>query len=115
MFSSGFHRSNIFGFFRDIFLLGCGVSSAAIGLKALIIPSGFIDGGVTDVSLLINSQTGISFSWLLLIVNIPFFVLGWRNINLDFAVRMVVAIVGLAIAIELIEIQPITEDKILAA
>ena len=107
--------SRALGLIRDLLFLGLGVSAAAIGLKTLIIPSGFIDGGVTGVSLLINAETGISFSLLLVIVNIPFFILGWRSINLDFAIRMVLGIVGLSIAVEYISIHPFTDDKILAS
>jgi uncharacterized membrane-anchored protein YitT (DUF2179 family) len=105
----------ILGFMRDFFLLSLGVFSAAIGLKTLIIPNGFIDGGVTGVSLLVNSQTGWSFSLVLIIINIPFFILGWRNINLDFALRMAMGIIGLSIAVAFIDIAPFTDDKILAS
>jgi uncharacterized membrane-anchored protein YitT (DUF2179 family) len=100
---------------RDLLFLGLGATAAAIGLKTLIIPNGFIDGGVTGVSLLINSQTGWSFSIILVLINIPFFVLGWRNINIDFAIRMVLGIVGLSVAIAYLSISPFTDDKILAA
>lgn len=115
MFSRGFHRSNVFRLFRDVLLLASGVLSAAIGLKSLLMPSGFIDGGVTGVSLLINSQTGFPFSLVLFIVSIPFFILGWRSINLDFAIRMGASIIGLSIAIEVVDFGIITNDKILAA
>jgi len=107
--------SRVLGWIRDLLLLALGVAAAAISLKTFIIPSGFIDGGVTGVSLLINVETGISFSLLLVIVNIPFFFLGWRNINLDFAIRMLVGIVALSIAVEYITLKPFTDDKILAA
>jgi uncharacterized membrane-anchored protein YitT (DUF2179 family) len=45
---------------QDVFLIATGVMLAAIGLKCFLLPNGFLDGGVTGISLLINRLTGIS-------------------------------------------------------
>src|SRR6476620_9349114 len=49
-----------------------GILSAGLGLKGFLLPNGFIDGGVTGISLLISETTGLSLSLLLLLINIPF-------------------------------------------
>ena len=39
---------------RDFLYLILGVLSAAFGLEGFLMPSGFIDGGVTGISLMVN-------------------------------------------------------------
>src|SRR5215204_4137853 len=62
----------------DIFLMLLGVLSAGFGLKGFLIQNGFIDGGVMGISLLTTSQTKIPLSFLIIIFNLPFLLLGYR-------------------------------------
>src|SRR5687768_13732878 len=55
-------------------LLTAGVFSAALGLKGFLLPNGFIDGGVTGISLLVSQLTGVSLSLLIIVINIPFII-----------------------------------------
>lgn len=97
-----------------IFVL-MGVLSAGFGLKGFLMPNGFIDGGVTGISLLINNRTQISLSALIILINIPFILLGWQQINRWFSIKSIAAITLLAIAIALIPYPVITNDKLLVA
>ena len=47
-------KINVFRAIRDIFLIGLGIASAAFGLEGFLLPSKFIDGGATGISLLIS-------------------------------------------------------------
>ena len=99
----------------QFFLLGMGVLSAGFGLKGFLLPNHFIDGGAVGISLLISVVTGWPLSFLLLLVNIPFVVLGLRTIGLDFAIKTAIGIIALAIAVEVIPYPQITEDKLLVS
>ncbi len=99
----------------DFFYLILGVISASFGLRGFLIPSGFIDGGVTGVSLMVNELAGISFSLLLVCFNLPFLALAYFSIGKRFAVKSVLGIVLLAVAVALIPYPAITDDKILVA
>ncbi len=99
----------------QFFLLGMGVLSAGFGLKGFLLPNHFIDGGAVGISLLISVVTDWPLSLLLLLVNIPFVVLGLRTIGLDFAIKTAIGIVALAIAVEVIPYPQITEDKLLVS
>src|SRR6187549_3341737 len=61
----------------DFFLISMGIISAGFGLRGFLLPNNFLDGGATGISLLISELTGINLSLLLLVVNIPFIVLGY--------------------------------------
>jgi uncharacterized membrane-anchored protein YitT (DUF2179 family) len=99
----------------DVFLMLMGVLSAGFGLKGFLIQNGFIDGGVMGISLLTNSQTHLSLSLLIILFNLPFLFLGYKQISKTFSIKSILAITALAIAIAFIPYPKITSDKVLVA
>lgn len=99
----------------DLFYLLLGVLSASFGLRGFLMPSAFIDGGVTGVSLMINELTGVGLSLLLVCFNLPFLILAYFSIGKRFAIKSVLGIVLLALAVAFIPYPEITHDKILIA
>jgi uncharacterized membrane-anchored protein YitT (DUF2179 family) len=102
-------------YLKDTIFIASGILSAAIGLNGFLLPNGFLDGGVTGISLLTNHLTGISISLLILLINIPFILIGSKQVSKAFAVKTFIAIVSLAIAIHFISFPHITNDKLLIA
>ncbi len=102
-------------FTKDIFLIICGIISACFGLKSFLMPNGFIDGGVTGISLLISTLTGLKLSYLIVIINIPFVILGYKQIGKGFAIKTSIAITVLAVMLVMVPFEPITHDKVLIA
>ncbi len=100
---------------RDFLYLILGVLSAAFGLEGFLMPSGFIDGGVTGISLMVNGLTGVSLSLLIVVFNLPFLVLAYFAVGKRFALNSILGIVLLATAVALLDIPQITDDKILIA
>ena len=100
---------------REAIFIILGVISASIGLKGLLLPNQFLDGGAMGVSLLTQFLTGINLSLLILLVNAPFIFIGARQISFAFAVKSSIAIVALAALVQFIELPVITEDKLLIA
>jgi uncharacterized membrane-anchored protein YitT (DUF2179 family) len=102
-------------FIKEILLIIAGVTSACFGLKSFLMPSHFIDGGVTGISLLLSTLTGWNLSYLIAIINIPFVILGYRQIGKGFALKTAIAIAALSLALIILPFQPITHDKLLIA
>ncbi|UOR05660.1 YitT family protein [Hymenobacter aerilatus] len=92
-----------------------GIFSAALGLESFLLPNGFIDGGVTGISLLTNHTTHISLSLLIVVLNIPFVVMGYFQLGRSFAARTLAAILGLATVLYFVHFPVLAEDKLLAA
>lgn len=65
------------------------------------------------VALLMEIITGINLSYLIIIINLPFIVVGARQISLEFAIKSIFAIVALSILVHFINIPEITDDKLL--
>ena len=100
---------------KEILFLFLGVCSASLGLKGLLLPNHFLDGGAMGVSLLTQFLTDINLSVLIIVVNAPFILMGARQISVPFAVKSSLAIIALATLVHLIEFPVITEDKLLIA
>jgi len=108
-------KSKNLRFLKELFLIAAGVISATFGLKSFLIPNGFIDGGVTGISLLISTLTSLKLHYLILIINIPFVILGYMQIGKGFAIKTSLAIIALAIMLVIVPFKPITDDKLLIA
>jgi uncharacterized membrane-anchored protein YitT (DUF2179 family) len=99
----------------DIFLLTMGVLSAGFGLRGFLLPNNFIDGGAVGISLLIAEVTSFALAVLLIIVNAPFIILGYKIISKGFAVKTAFAIAALAVVVAFVPYPQITQDKLLIA
>lgn len=100
---------------RAILMIAAGIVCATVGLKGFLLPNGFLDGGVTGISLLINRLTGLDLSILILSINLPFIFLGSRQVSKSFALKTLVAVTLLSLAVHFVEIQHLTSDKLLIA
>jgi uncharacterized membrane-anchored protein YitT (DUF2179 family) len=96
-------------------LIVLGILSAGLGLKGFLLSSHFIDGGVTGVSMLLSNVLGWPLSILILVINLPFIALGFRQIGKAFAIRSTLAIAGLALCLAFVKYPDVTPDKLLTA
>ena len=98
---------------HDIFFIAIGILAASFGLKGFLLPNAFIDGGAMGISLIFAELTQIPLSVLIVVVNIPFLIMGFKAVNRQFALRSIVAIVILAVSVHFIPFPLITDDKLL--
>ncbi len=108
-------RVNITHIARDAVLILIGIFSAGFGLKGFLLPNSFIDGGAMGISLLISETTGVALSILVIVVNFPFIILGLSQIGKQFALKSILAIIGLALIVHFVPYPLITSDKLLIA
>lgn len=98
---------------KDILFICAGVLMASIGLKGFLLPNGFLDGGAMGVSLLLQILTKIDLSYLIILVNLPFIIIGYKQISPEFSIKSSIAIVTLALLVHYISIPSVTNDKLL--
>ena len=99
----------------DFFMICIGVLSAGFGLRGFLLPNEFLDGGATGISLMITELTGFNLSLVLVLINLPFIILGFNIISRQFAVKTAFGILALAFAVAFIPYPEITHDKLLVA
>jgi len=92
-----------------------GIFSAAFGLKGFLLSSRFIDGGVTGVSMLLSDIFHAPLSILILVINLPFVAIGYRQIGRAFAIKSVLSIAGLSLVLAFVNFPDVTPDKLLTA
>lgn len=99
----------------DTFFMVSGIFLAAFGLESFLLPNKFIDGGATGISLLIAETAKVPLYLLIIMVNIPFIVLGYKVIGKLFALKTAIAILGLALVLVFVDFPEITKDKLLVS
>ncbi|HLN96911.1 MAG TPA: YitT family protein [Pyrinomonadaceae bacterium] len=99
----------------DVGLITLGILSAGLGLKGFLLSSHFIDGGVTGISMLLANVLGWPLSILILVINLPFIALGYRQVGRAFAFKSALAIAGLALCLVFVKFPDVTPDKLLTA
>ena len=74
-------------------MLTLGSIIGAFALETILIPNTILDGGVTGISIIISKLTSIPLSILVLILNIPFVYVGYKNMGKGFLMRAVYSMV----------------------
>ncbi|MEO5645142.1 MAG: YitT family protein [Bacteroidia bacterium] len=108
-------KINIHRHIKDIILITAGIFSAAFGFKGFLLTNHFIDGGATGISLLISALTHVPLYLLLILINIPFILLGFKIIGKAFAIKTALAISGLALVVATVTFPNVTNDNLLVA
>lgn len=81
--------------FRDLGLVLIGSLAQAIGLRLFLVPAHLASGGVSGISQLINHYTDWPIGLMVLIGNIPLFLLGWRFLGgRRFGLRTATAVIS---------------------
>lgn len=97
-------------------MLLLGALIASIGLEIFLVPNEVIDGGVVGLSIMAGAVTGIGYGNFLVLFNLPFIYLGYKQIGKDFAVATAFAIVFLALWSDFfVPVPQLTEDVFLAS
>jgi uncharacterized membrane-anchored protein YitT (DUF2179 family) len=108
-------RKTIYRETKSAILMLLGIFSAGFGLQGFLLPNKLIDGGVMGISILTTKQTGLSLSLLIILFNLPFILLGWRQISKSFSIKSMIAIALLALVVAVFPYPAVTNDKLLVA
>lgn len=73
-------------FLKDLFFLTLGSLIYAFAIEGFLVPSRIIDGGVTGVSMIINTISNIPLGILILVINVPFIVLAFQKLGKRFVI-----------------------------
>ena len=111
---------------RDYALILAGALLQAVGLRLFLVPAKLASGGLSGIAQLINflTKTPTSGGWpiglMVLIGNLPLFVLGWRLLGgRRFVIRTIVAVAAYSLFTDLLLFLPffpkngITDDLVL--
>jgi uncharacterized membrane-anchored protein YitT (DUF2179 family) len=79
---------------RDVILIATGALLQALALRLFLVPANLASGGISGLAQIINYYTGWPIGLMVLLGNLPLFLLGWRFLGGPrFALRTALAIV----------------------
>ena len=67
----------------------------AVGFQFFMYPNAIVSGGITGIAMILNTFTGFPVGMMVIVLNIPLFVISWRHFGLDF---MLGSLAGVAIS-----------------
>ena len=92
-----------------------GILLAAIALEVFLSPNKIIDGGITGVSIILSFLTNINLSIFIIILNVPFLLLGFRHLGKNFLIQSTVAMALFSVLLEIFkQVDVVTNDVLLA-
>lgn len=101
---------------QRIFFILLGSILMAVGLELFMVPNNVIDGGIVGVSIILSHVTKISLGLFIFLLNIPFFLFGYKQIGKTFALSTLFGIAVLSISTVLLHsVEPVTDNLLLAA
>lgn len=91
-----------------------GAVLAAIALEFILVPNSILDGGVTGISIILNILFKWKLSILIILINIPFIYIGYKNLGRTFVIKTIYSIGIFSIFLEIFNhIDYVITDNIL--
>lgn len=98
-----------------VFFMILGSILAALGLEIFLIPNNIIDGGITGISIMASHLTGIQLGVFIFILNLPFVLIGYKQIGKTFALSTIFSVICFSMFVTLLHPVPgVTQDTLLA-
>jgi uncharacterized membrane-anchored protein YitT (DUF2179 family) len=105
--------------YQDILLILIGAVIQAVGMDLFLIPGKLAAGGVSGIAQIVNRYTGWPIGVMIILFNIPLFVLGWKFLGgRRFLLRTFLAVGIYALLIDLLALYlptDLTSDSVLNA
>lgn len=97
-------------------MLTIGAAMMAVALEIFLVPNEMIDGGITGISIMLSHIFDIPLGILLTLLNLPFLLIGYKQIGKTFALSTLYAIVLMSIGTQLLHhVEAFTFEPMLAA
>jgi len=101
---------------KRLIFLTIGASFMAVGLEIFLVPNDIIDGGITGISIMVAHLTDLPLGIFLFLFNLPFLILGYKQIGKTFALSTLYGVIVMSIGTQLLHpVAPLTIQPILAA
>ena len=82
------------------FLIIVGAGIAAFAVENILVPNSILDGGVTGISIILNLLCKWRLSLCIVIINIPFLYVGFKNLGAKFLVKTIFSIAVFSLFLE---------------
>jgi len=109
-------KKKVFRHIIKYLLIFIGTILATIGLEFFIVPNRMIDGGIVGISIMLSYLTKIPLGVLTFVLNLPFLVIGYKQIGKTFVISSLFANISFSFWVSVFHpIPELTQDMLLAA
>lgn len=108
-------KSKIVQYVFSYLLITIGAVIAAFAIEEFLVAKQILDGGIVGISIILSQLTSLKLSYFIVILNIPFLILGWRLLGKTFAFKATYAMIIFSIFLVVFEeMEEVTDDPLLA-
>ncbi len=101
--------------FKRLIFITIGAVLMGVALELFLVPFQIIDGGIAGISIMLSELTPLPLSVYLFLANVPFLVLGYKQLGKTFALSTLYGIAVMSITTGFLHHVPaFPEDKLLA-
>ncbi|MDF2923032.1 MAG: rane protein [Paenibacillaceae bacterium] len=101
---------------RRIIFLVLGAGLVSVGLEIFLVPNQIIDGGIVGISIITAHLTGVPIGVFLLLLNLPFLLVGYKQIGKTFALSTLFGVIVMSIGTHFLHpVEALTKEPLLAA
>ncbi|WP_245815516.1 YitT family protein [Seinonella peptonophila] len=99
-----------------LFFILLGAALVAVGLELFMVPNRVIDGGIVGISIIVSHLTHLELGIWLFIFNLPFFIIGYKQIGKTFAISTLIGVAFMSFLTSVLHsFHSATDDPLLAA
>lgn len=98
---------------KRVFLIILGSFIVSVGINGLYIPNNILAGGVSGIAILLNIVFGCNASIVIILINIPIFIVGYKLINRSFIFYSFIGMISLSVFLQLTQGMVIHSDEML--
>lgn len=99
-----------------LFLITVGSVVFAVGFQFFMFPNSIVSGGLSGIGMIINRLTGLPVGAVIIVLNIPLFLIAWRHFGFDYLVGSIAGMFLSSIFVDILAVTRYvaTEDMLLA-
>src|SRR6187402_230438 len=100
---------------QDGLYIVLGALITGFALQSFLVPAGFLDGGVTGMSLLLHEVYHWNIGVVIMLANVPFIIMGAIQLNKTFAIKTAFGVIILGLFLALFPYPVFHYDKLLVS
>ncbi|PZM66586.1 YitT family protein [Paenibacillus dendritiformis] len=108
-------KTKLLDLIKRVVFITIGAVLMGVALELFLVPNSIIDGGIAGISIILSKTTSLKLGLFLFLLNVPFLMLGYKQIGKTFAFSTLygIAVMSLTTAF-LHDVNAFTNEKLLA-
>ena len=109
-------KSGVIKIFKDYVVITAGVLCASLGISLFLAPHTIVSGGVSGIAIILNRLFGFPIGLVVLLLNIPLFILGAVFLGNSFGIKTLYGSVVFSVFLDLTAgFSPVSDNMLMCA